>query len=130
MGDHNACDFAQCVHETILRVAGAVRLGGLLCGARPLPRGPLWMGVYLDDLRSVEKVPRAGAPSVRLTEKFVPRAHSAYRESGFSRVPTKGSKGELQFRAWGAEVDGDRGLLAPPKEARQALAFGGGPPSS
>jgi len=38
------------------------------------------------------------------------------------RVPSKGFKHERRFRAWGAEVDGELGVVAAPAHVRMRLA--------
>eukprot|EP00971_Amphidinium_carterae_P075460 1490875-Amphidinium_carterae.1 len=48
MGDGNAVDYAQEAHETMLKRAGNLQ-GTQIVGAEPLPRGPVWEMVTVDD---------------------------------------------------------------------------------
>ena len=121
MGDHNACDVAECLHESVLQTGGVWLPQGPLMGGSTLPPGPWWMGVYLDDLLVLEKALRSGGPSLEV-DALLSRAHAACEQSGLSRVPSKAFKHQLHFRAWGAEVDGDVGTVASPGEVRYRLA--------
>lgn len=121
MSEHNACDVAQGVHESVLKSGGALPPHGLLRGGQPLPPGPWWMGIYLDDLVVLEKARRSASPSPEV-DALLPKSHAAYEKSGLSRDPSKGFKHQLHFRAWGAEVDGDLRTVAAPWDARLRLA--------
>lgn len=56
MGDVNACDIAQAVHESVLKREGLLVPETTLVYGHPVPDGPLWEGIYLDDLLVTLKV--------------------------------------------------------------------------
>ena len=58
VGGRNSADIAQEVHETVLRIAGAVDVATLLRYGVALPSGGLLVGIYLDDLGVVAIVPK------------------------------------------------------------------------
>ena len=55
MGDLNAVDYAQLAHMNLVRSSGGLRDETLLRYRAPVPRGPTWDGVVIDDRVVVEK---------------------------------------------------------------------------
>ena len=55
MGDLNSVDVAQRVHEQIIAESGVLIAQNQLRFDQPLPDGPQYVGVYLDDLLLVHK---------------------------------------------------------------------------
>ena len=90
------------------------------------------MGVYLDDLLVTQRVKRgdlvegARRPTLEIDEhcgaiaeeypdsKVLDEICNAYRLAGLPRALHKSFRNELKFRAWGAEIDGDFGIVAAP----------------
>ena len=126
MGDRNACDIAQATHEALLESAGLLSHSTKLIYGEPLPPGPIYEGVYLDDLLVVQKC-KTEEP-VPLDGSFVPppvssddqdqqrvrQAEKAYAEVGLPRAVHKAFRGETEFKAWGAEIHGIRGMAGAP----------------
>lgn len=133
MGDVNACDIAQAVHEAVLRKEGLLVPETTLVYGHPVPDGPLWEGIYLDDLLVTYKqtvpypVPLDGsfeppAPQVDDPDmRRVAAAEKAYQDAGLQRALRKSFRAETSFKAWGAEVDGVVGAVGAPLQVRQQL---------
>ena len=133
MGDTNACDIAQGMHEHLLQSVGLLSKETKLIYGQHVPRGPLLEGVYLDDLLVVAKV--ACAHQVPIDGTFVPplaqatdvdvdhcaRAERAYAAAGLERAVHKSFRCATSFKAWGAEVDGVTGRVGAPKSVRQQV---------
>ena len=133
MGDRNACDIAQATHEALLESAGLLTHSTKLIYGEPLPPGPIYEGVYLDDLLVVQKckieepVPLDGSfvppplSSDDQDQRRVQQAEKAYAEVGLPRAVHKAFRGETEFKAWGAEIHGIRGTAGAPLLFRQQI---------
>ena len=109
MGDTNAVAVLEMAHRRQLINAGVLRSGSLLLPERPLPDGPEFGDVYIDDLvlfsilhfsrlDELAQCPRAS------------RAQGMYKQLA---MPTAQSKEAANFRAefWGGALDGIAGTL-------------------
>lgn len=121
MGDHNACDVAQAVHEGVLEHGGALMQEPLRYG-RPLPPGRLLQGVYLDDLLVLYRTLRLAAAGPGPDDDLIAKARAAYLDAGLEANIPKRFERQVDFKAWGAQVRGGRGSLASPTESRVAVA--------
>ncbi|CAE7265379.1 unnamed protein product [Symbiodinium microadriaticum] len=133
MGDVNACDVAQATHESILRDAGLLEPETVLVYGKSAPLTDIWEGVYLDDLLVARRctyhseVPLDGSftppPAQEDDEDMqrVAKAESAYQSAGLKRATHKAFRAEVQFKAWGAEVDGVLGRVSGPLAARRQV---------
>jgi hypothetical protein len=120
MGDTNAVDFGQTIHENLLRQAGALVEEDTLRYGLPMPEGDLLQGVYLNDFLVLAKVARAdvhipGVDTARLRKAF------AYVAAGFEVADDKMYHHEVNFKAWGAEVLGGLGKVGAPFTTRREL---------
>ena len=93
--------------------------------------------MYLDDLLVAQKVKRkhllkdegqalnaggSGKTSVEYPDtKLVDEICQGYEDAGFPRAMKKSFREQLEFRAWGAEVKGDKGQVAAPLSMRREL---------
>ena len=121
MGDVNGCAIAQATHESILRRAGLLEPDTVLIYGRTAPQSDLWEGIYLDDLLVTLRcqldhpVPQDGSfkPPLPMPQdedmRRMAAAEAAYLEARLRRAEHKAFRGEVQFRAWGAEIDGVKG---------------------
>ncbi len=128
MGDRNACDLAQAVHTHILQSNGILQTQNTLAYGEPVPEG-----IYLDDLlvtfrhRLDRPIPLDGTfvppkpTGSDLDVEHVSRAEEAYARAGLSRAEHKAFRQQVQFKAWGASIDGVRGTIGVPLEVRQEL---------
>ena len=133
MGDRNACDIAQATHEALLEKVGLLTSSTKLVFGKPLPRGPILEGVYLDDLLVVQKcsmtepIPQDGTfvpppPTASdQDQRRVQQAEQAYAEVGLPRAVHKAFRGQTDFKAWGAEIQGVKGTAGAPKHFRQQV---------
>ena len=121
MGDTNAVAVLEMAHRRQLINAGALRSETLLLPERPLPDGPDFGDVYIDDLVlfSILHFSRlcdlAGCPRAA-------RAQGMYKQLA---MPTSQSKKTASFRAefWGGALDGIAGTLGFPMGRRTSLMY-------
>lgn len=135
MGDTNACDIAQAVHEHILERAGLLGPDTRMVYGKNVPQGPLVDGAYLDDLLIVHRVetpdpiPLDGSyepPAVQghdLDMVATAAAEQAYKEAGLARAEHKSFRGEVNSKAWGAQVDGVKGVVGAPMSMRRQIVW-------
>ena len=133
MGDLNACDVAQAVHEAVLRKHGVLDPANTLRYGEHVPESDLWEGTYLDDLLIAQRItlpydiPLDGSfepPAAQVNDQDfeqVIAAEAAYEAAGLERAVHKAFRFEPHFRAWGAEVDGVRGRVGAPRDARRQV---------
>ena len=133
MGDKNACDIAQAVHEGVLRRHGVLDPACTLVYGKHVPETELIEGVYLDDLliakrcASEEIVPLDGTftpPLPQVNDRDVievAAAEAAYLDAGLRRAEHKAFRFETSFRAWGAEIDGINGRAGSPVQVRRQI---------
>ena len=133
MGDVNGCDVAQAVHEAVLRHGGVLDPKSTLVYGEPVPVGRLWEGIYLDDLLIAYR--HELEYKVALDGSFIPptpsdqdpdvlevkAAEAAYEEAGFDRALHKAFRCEVEFKAWGAEINGVLGKVGAPLETRRQV---------
>ena len=122
MGNLNIADVAQRVHEQIIAESGVLTVQNHLRFDQPLPNGPQYVGVYLDDLLLVHKSLTAQlARGVMPNGSAINRIESSYAVVGLDRSPGKGFRNQTDFKAWGAEVSGRVGTIASPLSYRVEL---------
>ena len=131
VGDVNGCDVAQAVHEAVLRHGGVLDPKSTLVYGEPVHVGRLWEGIYLDDLLIAYR--HELEYKVALDGSFIPptpsdqdpdvlevkAAEAAYEEAGFDRALRKAFRCEVEFKAWGAEINGVLGKVGAPLETRR-----------
>lgn len=110
-------EFAQCSHIGLLLAYGAANPSELLGLHSSIPRGPLQIGVIVDDLVVLETVLRdtiTSDPNWFAHSESAARVDAAclaYASEKLVTNPKKAFKGQLAPRFWGIELDGDKGLL-------------------
>ena len=121
MGDHNAVDLAQAVHAQVLRNAGCMSDEELLEWGRPIPLGPIFEGLYIDDHVVAAIVDRSDMGGSEGRDRdLIDASHKAYidhklprsAEKGFGFGRTEGSgprKADSVFTAWGTRVRSEPG---------------------
>ncbi|MDE0839882.1 MAG: hypothetical protein OSB41_12645, partial [Kiritimatiellae bacterium] len=126
MGDLNAVDIAQCTHEAILVNNGAFPLETVLRYGQPVPEGPLWTGVYVDDHLAVLRLPRSQLqlPVCELADGLLEkRVENAYLiTDGVDEAPEKRHLFKTEFLGWGTAVDGDAGTAGTGRGKLNALS--------
>ena len=133
MGDKNACDIGQAVHEAVLQSCGLLGEDTKLEYGKQAPRGSIWEGAYLDDLLITRRVdvghviPLDGTfepPTALPQDEDMIRARiaeDAYKKAGLKRACHKSFRAEHNFKAWGAEIRGVEGKIGAPMEMRQQV---------
>jgi hypothetical protein len=101
MGDTNAVDFGQTIHENLLRQAGALVEKDTLRYGLPMPEGDLLQGVYIDDFLVLAKVARADVHTPGVDTARLHMAIAAYVAAGFEVADDKMYQHEVNFKAWG-----------------------------
>lgn len=133
MGDTNACDIAQGVHEWVLENAGLLSPSTKMIYGQAVPQGDLLEGAYLDDLLVLFRkrmdfvIPQDGSfipPPIQeddLDAVQTRAAEQGYLEAGLRRAEHKSFRGEVNFKAWGASVDGISGKVGCPLNVRRQV---------
>ena len=110
MGDSAACAYAQTSHISLGLQCGAFSPQHLVTLHGKIPRGDFFAGIIIDDFVLLEKVARdavAGAES----SKRRSRMQKMYNRVKLDAHPTKGFADKGQASFWGADVDGEEGLI-------------------
>lgn len=132
MGDINACDIAQGVHEFVLQSNGVLMDEHRLEYGKPLPESDLMEGAYLDDLLVVYRKtmecdinPETFQPPPVSGDDWDAQhailAEQAYEKAGLQRAIHKSFRFQEKFKAWGAEIDGIQGRAGAPLHVRRQL---------
>ena len=133
MGDRSGCAVAQACHEAILRKHGVLDPQQTLVYGDFVPASDLWQGVYLDDLLVTKRVtlsdpiPLDGTfelPAAQVDDEdieIIARAEVAYEEAGLQRATHKAFRAQTAFKAWGGELDGNRGRVGAPLAIRREV---------
>ena len=108
MGDLNAVDYAQTAHMNLIRGFGGLPDDTLLRYCAPVPRGPVWEGIIIDDRTVASKIPRCVRPTESPAIQFGPVAYEAV---GLPRKLSKAFRGATNVEVWGARVDGREGTV-------------------
>jgi len=115
MGDINAVDFVQVAHLNMLHRAGVVDAETLVRYRGSFPRGPVGVGVVVDDLAIVARIPRGRWTACTSTrgpdDDLIEAALAAYEADGVPPKPEKTSLREPVATVWGASVDGSSGRV-------------------
>ena len=115
MGDHNAVDVAQQVHESILEKGGCLLPTGKLTYGFALPAGDVLEGAYIDDRLVVGRVPRGSGPDYAGRDTLiVERSRKGYIAAA---VPLSDKSFDFQneFIAWGTEAKCEEGMVGAPR---------------
>ena len=112
MEDLNVVDYAQLAHMNRVRSSGGSRDETLLRYRAPVPRGPTWDGVVVDDRIVVEEVPKRGC-AARAVENVdvIDRAQPAYAKAGLTAKESKRIRRARVAEPWGAHFDSREGVV-------------------
>ena len=117
MGDINAADIGQAVHEAALEAFGCCSDDTKLARGRALPPGPVFEGTYIDDHLVLAIVPNdILREPVGPDRDLIKQSHLAYDHFKLERAPEKGfgfsqalsgpaePEAAQEFLAWGTHV--------------------------
>jgi hypothetical protein len=121
MGDNLAVEIAQSAHEGLLRSVGALEPSERVVARRPLPRGPFYEMLNIDDHTSLLRVSHAGTSHSAVASSSERRDLLAFEasEREYKRVGLVQHQGKRTRRAThatlvGAEVEGRIGVISAP----------------
>ena len=112
MGDLCAVEFAQSSHLSVLLHCHSIYPWELLRLRSPMPRGPFMAGVVVDDLVLLERVV-SGLREQCVALQRMPLIKAKYAEVGLPTNDKKEFINSTSARFWGAEVDGELGIVRP-----------------
>lgn len=110
MGDGAACEFAQTSHLALAIQAGVFNRQSLVTIHGAIPRGDLVGGIIIDDLILIEKV-NIDADRALRSEVKRESIHNLYKRVGLEAHPSKGFSNQSRANFWGADIDGEAGLI-------------------
>ena len=123
MGDNRAVSFGQVAHLGVLLRTGALRLADFICLAARPPRQRWLAGLMIDDLVLVEAVPRDVLGYSSTCEAIIKKVREQYEQVKLPRHEGKAVYNQALGTFWGAQFDGDAGLLRPNLKRAIPLAF-------
>ena len=126
MGDALAVEIAQQSHVNLLRqLAAAMRPRECLQYRQPVPRGPFYELLTIDDHIGLQKLRKDGRsfPGCDRDTEVFEASNAAYNQVGLTAHPGKKRRREPRAVVLGAEIDGDRGRVSAPRERVALLSF-------
>ena len=125
MGTNFAVETAQHAHSVLLRRAGCLRASEQVAYRHPLPRGPGFELLCIDDhayllIVDATDLLKPPAPLRRDVQLFA-RAARKYAEVGLLTSPKKEVRNAYSATVLGGEIDGIRGDIAAPRLKTVAL---------
>lgn len=119
MGDQKGVPIGQAVHVALLRSAGisgpVLEYGMPVRPCLKIGEDTVYTGVIIDDFLVVADVPRSLGFEAEGLDTFVGRsAMEAYEKVGLAPKPEKVHRRQAIIRAWGADLDGDVGVVGAP----------------
>ena len=126
MGDALAVEIAQQSHLNLLRLrAGCMLPEECLQYRRPIPRGPFYELLTIDDHIGLQKIKTSGDWSLHCNrdEQVFEAANQAYVDVGLTAHPGKRQRREPHAVVLIAEIDGCRGRVSAPRTRVMLLSF-------
>ena len=115
MGDNQAVELGQKAHVRLGLQARAFSVFELLTTHGKAPRGPVCAGIVIDDAIFTEQRPRLSrdAEAYNESSRRLDLMCEEYLQRGLTPHPTKTFRDSLKAEFWGAEVDGESGVVRP-----------------
>ena len=125
MGDLNAVDNAQVAHVNVVRSSRGLRDENMLRYRAPLPRGPVYDGIVVDDRVVVTKVPRrVDRRTPDDVADVIEQAQPVYEAAGLKAKESKRVRQASVAEPWGAHFDGREGTArAKDESVQRTVAF-------
>lgn len=111
MGDLCAVEFAQSSHLSLVLQCGGICPTELMRLRSPMPRGPFMGGLVIDDLVLLERVLKKSRGFPTAASRRLKTIKQKYKEVGLPVNEKKEFVDATSARFWGAEVDGDAGIV-------------------
>lgn len=109
MGDVNAVEYGQAAHTLVALQRGLRFEDMLVMRGRP-PRGPVAVGLVIDDWIALEQVPDE-RPIPELSSAIADDMVQAYEAAGLVANSKKRFRDEVRSHFWGISLDGGSGLV-------------------
>ena len=126
MGDGLAVEIAQQSHYVLLQtLAGSMKDHEVIAYRRPIPRGPFYELLTIDDHIGLQKVDNRIPHQLQDTrdKEVFKRANLAYEQVGLVSHPGKRQRQQFSGTVLGAEVDGKAGFVSAPRSRVAMLMF-------
>ncbi len=128
MGDKNAVTFAQESHSNVIKAAGGQLDSEVLIYGKPLPLAPrgFYEGLMVDDRLGLMKFDRSNWRARSAIEQgpdleTFTAANVLYAKVGLEAHSAKAKRREAVLKGWGAEIEGDVGLVGAPRNKLSVL---------
>lgn len=126
MGDALAVEIAQQSHVNVLRtLADCMRPEECLLYRQPVPRGPFYELLTIDDHIGLQKMPKGGSKNAAYNRDVTvfQAANRAYETVKLTAHPGKMRRRDTHATVLGAELDGSRGRCSAPRERIALLSY-------
>ncbi|CAK9009135.1 Ultraviolet-B receptor UVR8 [Durusdinium trenchii] len=110
MGDTQAVTLAQTSHLSLALRSGSAAPSNLIALGGPIPRGPDFVGIVIDDYVALSLVP-SGAKGASNGAALSKAMETKYLEVGLVSHPEKGFEDDSKPSFWGVDIDGQKGLI-------------------
>ena len=110
MGDTQAVTLAQTSHLSLALRSGSAAPSNLITLGGPIPRGPDFVGIVIDDYVALSLVP-SGAKGASNGAALSKAMETKYLEVGLVSHPEKGFEDDSKPSFWGVDIDGQKGLI-------------------
>ena len=110
MGDSSACEYAQTAHIALGLQSGAIDPSQLLSIHGRVPRSDVMTGIIIDDFIILQRVPKSEVRGIDMEQRRA-AMHNMCKKVKLDANPTKGFENLSGASFWGADVDGERGLV-------------------
>eukprot|EP00971_Amphidinium_carterae_P347781 6489968-Amphidinium_carterae.1 len=114
MGKAYAVEMTQHAHRRVLEKCGLMRPSERLRYRSPIPRGPVYELLVIDDLGILSKEPKGQPVAKARCVSLLEKAEAQYRNVKLHVSSDKMVRGKKSATLLGAEVDGVRGEVRPP----------------
>ena len=127
MGDSLAVEIAQQAHYNLLKMLGGAMLESeVLQYRKPVPRGPFYELLTIDDhigLQKISSSPSWSSEKAQRDQTVFKQANKVYEAVGLVAHPGKMQRRVTQATVLGAEVDGTAGRCSAPRSRIALLMF-------
>lgn len=124
MGDKNAVEYGQQSHLRLGLEHGIFSMSDLVSLRSRIPRNQqLVIGIVIDDLIAIEKIPRCLPPPESLASQVADEMVALYEKVGLQPNASKRLRSASVADFWGAHLDGEAGLIGAPIQRVLPIAF-------
>eukprot|EP00438_Fugacium_kawagutii_P001143 Skav218134 [mRNA] locus=scaffold759:371388:377624:- [translate_table: standard] len=104
-GDHLGVEYALESHANMLKTGGLLQEGAEILRGKPLPKGPLYEGLVIDDYFAISCEAASTPVQQSRALENLNNAEAIYHAEGVFGSDEKTVRGEEKFKVIGAEVD-------------------------